>query len=1019
MPKTLIIAEKPSVAGDIARVLGGFKKTGDYYESEDKIICSAIGHLVELFMPEDIDKNLKRWSLKNLPIIPEKFKLKASEKTKDRMALLKKLMGRDDVDSLINACDAGREGELIFTYIYELAKCKKPFKRLWFSSMTKQGITTAFEHLRSADQMQPLQDAARSRSESDWLIGINGTRAVTARMYGFKAVSTVGRVQTPTLALVVERENQIANFVSRDFWRITADFNISNGAYEGVYQKPKFKKGDDEHDRADRLWDEQKAQEILEAVKNATHALVSEEKKRTTQIAPRLYDLTTLQREANQRFGLPAGKTLQIAQALYEKYKVLTYPRTDSRALPEDYAGTCANVLQSMEGELGTHAREVLNKGMLNPKNKRIFNNAQVSDHFAIIPTGQSPDKLGDFERKIFDMVARRFVAAFFPVAEFDVTTRISEAAGHAFKTEGKVLVNPGWKAVYGKENNEEEATLPALSDADKDPPQAQIAEVRVLAEKTKPPARYTEATLLAAMEGAGKFVDDEELALAMKEKGLGTPATRASIIEHLLNLKYMEREERNLVPTAKAQDLITFLQAVKIDVLTQAALTGDWEFKLREMEQGKLSREDFMKGIREMTSTIVERTRNFTEDEGDAVQTDIPAPDGQLLLETLRLWRTPDSSFTVYKTIGNRKMDPEEVRALLRDGKIGPLDGFRSKMGRPFSAILQLNEENKVRFVFENNRSAEGGEATEQIDLESLPELCECPVCKKAQVVETPSAYVCRRTRAQEDRCTLRIGRKILGKVIPPEQAKKLLTEGKTDLLEGFRSNRTKRLFSAFLLLKKAGAIGFEFPPREAKPKAAAKAKKKKSNPLFFQNEAPGFLTPHRPCVIYSDTRRGFNTARRWRRSRPFKPQPALRQGRSFVERFVDAKGLGEFGRAVAGTRCANEHRRRVINFACDDVEHPVNTVTKVNIPMPGLAEHDTCARGFAFGRMRGLVGKTIVSLRLHDRQTRDFSIRKTPTQLGAQQRAGDFHGVAAQEIRIHAFLRSGHFKNRAVCCR
>lgn len=832
MNKTLIIAEKPSVASDIAKALGGFKKVGDHFESQDKIISSAVGHLVELFMPEDFDKNLKRWSLKKLPIIPEKFQLKPIEKTKDRFNQLKKLMGRDDVGDLINACDAGREGELIFTYIYELAKCKKPFRRLWFSSMTKQGIQKAFENLRSAQEMQPLQDAARCRSESDWLVGINGTRAITSRMYGFKvkAVATVGRVQTPTLALVVQREKEIQEFKPRDFWRLTAQFGLANGQYEGVYQKPRFKKGADEYDRADRIWDETQANAILEAVKNAQTAVVTEEKKRTTQIAPRLYDLTTLQREANQRFGLPAGKTLSIAQSLYEKHKVITYPRTDSRALPQDYANTCRDVLRALEGDLNPHAACVLEKNWVNPANRRIFNDAQVSDHFALIPTGQSAAKLSPDERKIYDMIVRRFVCVFYPSAEFDVTTRISKAGEHVFKTEGKVLVNPGWQTVYGKENNEENANLPALSQDDGTPPTAKILDAKIAAEQTKPPARYTEATLLAAMEGAGKFVEDEELASALKEKGLGTPATRAAIIDHLLNLKYMERQQRELIPTAKAQDLIRFLEAVKVEALTQPALTGEWECKLREMEQGKLSRGDFMAGIREMTVALVERTRNFTEDEGEAVQTDIQAPNGQFLLETLRAYRTPDHSFSVYKTIGNRKMEKEEIRTLIRDRKIGPLDGFRSKLGRPYAAMLELDQDNKVRFVFEN-KSSENNDDSPALNLAELPALARCPQCNAADVVETPSAFLCRNAHAEgAKRCNWRVSRTLLGKTIPAAQIVKLINDKKTDLIEGFRSKRTKRLFSAFLVLKKNGGIGFEFPPRQASAKGAPAAKKSAS---------------------------------------------------------------------------------------------------------------------------------------------------------------------------------------------
>src|SRR3954469_24166278 len=452
--KTLIIAEKPSVAADLARALGKIPKKGEHYESDEYVISSAVGHLVGLQMPEDIDKKKYGfWRLETLPIIPKEFELQPLPEGKDRFGQLKKLLARKDVTQVINACDAGREGELIFTYIYQLTNCKKPFKRLWMSSMTNEGINEAFKHLRSAEQMKGLADAARCRSESDWLIGINGTRALTKRMFGSRAgnVASVGRVQTPTLAIVYARELEIRNFKPRDYWRVTATFEVAKGKYEGVYQRPNFKKAEnDEHDRIDRIWEKALAEAVVAACQGQPVASVTEEKKGSTQAAPRLYDLTTLQREANNRYGLPARRTLQIAQALYERHKMITYPRTDSRALPEDYIPTCRETLANLSGDLGAHASKVLEAGWLRP-NKKIFNNAQISDHFAIIPTAHEAKNLDEMEAKVFDMIARRFVAAFYPAAEFDITTRTSTVASHEFKTEGKVLTAPGWLAVYGK----------------------------------------------------------------------------------------------------------------------------------------------------------------------------------------------------------------------------------------------------------------------------------------------------------------------------------------------------------------------------------------------------------------------------------------------------------------------------------------------------------------------------------------------------------------------------------------
>ena len=458
--KSLIIAEKPSVAADLARSLGKIPKTGDHYENDEFVVSYALGHLVELEMPEDIDKKKYGfWRLETLPIIPDKFGLKPIEDSKDRFNALKKLLARKDIGTVINACDAGREGELICAYLYQLTKSKLPVKRAWMQTMTTGGIQEAFKKLRDGEQMAGLADAARCRSESDWLIGINGTRALTKRMFGSRAgnVASVGRVQTPTLAILYVRELEIRNFKPRDYWRVTATFEVAKGSYEGVYQRAHFKKTEgDDHDRIDRIWEKALAEAVLAACVSSQRAggpavTVTEEKKGSSQTAPRLYDLTTLQREANNRYGLPARRTLQIAQALYERHKMITYPRTDSRALPEDYIPTCRETLNNLTGSLGTHARQVLAAGWLRP-NKRIFNNAQISDHFAIIPTAHEAKNLDDMEAKVFDMIARRFVAAFFPSAEFDITTRISTVAPqHEFKTEGKVLTVPGWLAVYGK----------------------------------------------------------------------------------------------------------------------------------------------------------------------------------------------------------------------------------------------------------------------------------------------------------------------------------------------------------------------------------------------------------------------------------------------------------------------------------------------------------------------------------------------------------------------------------------
>src|ERR1035437_2645783 len=483
--KSLIIAEKPSVAVDLAKALGKIPKKGDHYENDDYVISYALGHLVELEMPEDIDKKLYGfWRLETLPIIPKKFGLKPIDASKDRYNALKKLLARKDIDQVINACDAGREGELIFAYLYQLTKSKLPVKRAWMQTMTTGGIQEAFKSLRDGAKMSGLADAARCRSESDWLIGINGTRALTKRMFGSRAgnVASVGRVQTPTLAIVYQRELEIRNFVPRDYWRVTATFEVAKGRYEGVYQRPNFKRAEgDEHDRIDGVWDNALAEAVVAACQGQPPARVVDEKKASTQVSPRLYDLTTLQREANNRFGLTARRTSQFAQALYERHKMITYPRTDSRALPEDYIPTCRQILSNLHGDLALHGSRVLEAGWLAP-NKRIFNNAQISDHFAIIPTVHEHKLLDEMEAKVYDMIARRFVAVFHPPAEFDITTRTSTVQGHAFKTEGKVLTSPGWLAVYGRttvdDDSPDSKALPALPAADGSPAQAKTVEI-------------------------------------------------------------------------------------------------------------------------------------------------------------------------------------------------------------------------------------------------------------------------------------------------------------------------------------------------------------------------------------------------------------------------------------------------------------------------------------------------------------------------------------------------------------
>lgn len=834
MTKTLIIAEKPSVANDIAKSLGGFTKHDEYFESDEYVLSSAVGHLVEIAVPEEYDVKRGKWTFTHLPMIPPHFALQPIPKTESRLKVLNKLIKRKDVTSLINACDAGREGELIFRLITQYAKAKQPIKRLWLQSMTPAAIRDGFRRLRDDKEMLPLADAARCRSEADWLIGINGTRAMTAfnsKEGGFY-LTTVGRVQTPTLSIVVEREEKIKNFVPRDYWEVRAEFVCAAGIYEGRWLDTKFKKDEtDPEKRAERLWSKAAAESIVAACRGKM-GTVTEESKPATQIAPALFDLTSLQREANARFGFSAKNTLGLAQALYEKHKVLTYPRTDSRHLPEDYINTVKQTLEvvSEHHNYQQFASQILKNNWVKP-NKRIFDNAKISDHFAIIPTTQAPKNLSEPEQKLYDLVTRRFMAVFFPAAEFQVTTRYTEVSGHQFKTEGKVMTNPGWLAIYGKEaaNDKDDENAGTLVPVAKDE-KVKTDKVTANGLVTKPPARYSEATLLSAMEGAGKLVDDEELREAMAGKGLGTPATRAAIIEGLLNEKYLLREGRELIPTAKAFQLMTLLRGLGVDELTLPELTGEWEYKLAQMERGKISREEFMREIAQMTQIIVKRAKEYDNDTipGDYATLKTPCPNcGGVVKENYRRFACTQCEFSMSKTPGSRQFEVTEVEELLAKREIGPLQGFRSKMGRPFAAILKIVRDediNNFKLEFDFGQSQDEGEEGEGVDFSQQTPLGPCPKCGSG-VYEMGLAYVCEKTVAKPKACDFRSGRIILQQEIVPEQMTKLLNDGKTDLLPGFISQRTRRPFKAFLVKGKDGKVSFEFEERKAKAPAKGKA--------------------------------------------------------------------------------------------------------------------------------------------------------------------------------------------------
>jgi DNA topoisomerase-3 len=665
MSKKLIIAEKPSVAADIARALGGFTRKGDYFESDKFVLSSAVGHLLELTLPPEHDVKKGKWSFANLPVVPPHFDLAPIERSESRLNGLLKLLKRKDVTGIVNACDAGREGELIFRYIAQYAKTKKPIQRLWLQSMTQSAIREGFATLRRDQDLLPLADAAKSRSEADWLVGINGTRAMTAfnsKEGGFY-LTTMGRVQTPTLAILVEREEKIRAFQPRDYWEVHARFGAAAGEYPGRWFEPGFKKDEDAERKPERIWKAARAEAIAAAC-SGKQGTATEETKPSTQASPLLYDLTSLQREANGRFGFSAKGTLSLAQSLYERHKALTYPRTDARALPEDYIATVKKTMEVLAGvkEFAPFAKQILKGGWVKP-NRRIFDNSKISDHFAIIPTLQTPGNLSEPEAKLYDLVVRRFLAVFFPSAEFLQTTRITTVSEEQFRTDGRVMQSPGWLAVYGKSLQDEPVNLPAIAQGEK----VKALEVTATANQTRPPARFNEATLLSAMEGAGKLVEDDDLREAMGAKGLGTPATRAAVIEGLLYEKYIERLGRELKPTWKAFRLFFALRHFGVDEITSPELTGDWEFKLKQMEQAKLPREKFMKHIEQVTRDLVKRVKTGTIPEEAFATVAVPCPKcGGVIQETYRKFQCQKCDFYIWPVLLGREWSPEEVAGLI-----------------------------------------------------------------------------------------------------------------------------------------------------------------------------------------------------------------------------------------------------------------------------------------------------------------------------------------------------------------
>lgn len=826
MSKTLIIAEKPSVAADLARVLGkklgrfAKDKSSVFYSNDEMIITSAVGHLLEQKKPQTPDGKSLPWKMEYLPAIPDSFELEPIAKSADRLKKVLQLARSKEVGLIVNACDAGREGELIFRNLARFGKWKKPMKRLWMQSMTDDSILAAWERLRTDEEMLHLADAAVCRSESDWLVGLNSTRALTILQSGGGGfnMTPAGRVQTPTLAILAEREKAIQVFRPETYWEVRATFGAALGDYDAKWIDAAWKKDENKpHSRPERLWTAEAAREIVERCRGA-EGVTHETKKPVSLPPPLLFDLTSLQREASNYFGFSARRTLQIAQECYEKHKVLTYPRTDSKFLPDDYVGVAYGTVGKIAeqgGELAPFARAIVENKTVK-KTRRVFDSSKVSDHFAIIPTGRFVNLTGD-AAKIFHLVMQRFLGVFMANAEYEDTERMTtvthpSGASDVFLSRGRVMKSAGWKALYGKSGKQKEELVP-VEDGEKVPVRA----IDAHEDETKPPARYTEATLLSAMEGAGRLVEDEELSAAMKERGLGTPATRASIIEGLISQEYMARDGKSLVATRKGIELIDLLTHIGLRTLTSPEMTGEWEYRLKKMEQGRLQRGEFMKEIKGYATEIVELVKDYRTkmQEVELEEMALTCPE----CGSVGLRNTHDSvscrscKFRVRRSISGRTMADEEIESLVREGKTPVLEGFRSRFGKPFAAGLQLNDKHRVEFYFPEREEQEDKDASPAKPLGHVPVLEQ----GEQEIEETETHWRLPNVELARGKKGLHLSRRILGLDIPWEEAKKLLAEGKSSLLSGFISQRTKRPFDAFLVLDvKAGRVNFEFPPRE-----------------------------------------------------------------------------------------------------------------------------------------------------------------------------------------------------------
>jgi len=878
LSKAVVITEKPSVARNIVDVLGGFTEHDGWFEGDEYLVTYAVGHLFELLAPEEVDEKYKRWTLDALPIVPQEFRLKPKKGQSERIRTIKKLLFRDDVTEVVNACDAGREGELIFREIVEYLGCEKPIRRLWLQSMTDRAIRTGFANLRPGEELEGLANAAACRARSDWLIGMNATRALTKRLKSRKEKTawSAGRVQTPTLAMLVEREFEILAHRSKPYWRVVATFEHAGHSYTGTWFDPEFKAGDDSELRNDRIFDRERGEAIVAAA--GENGTASETRKPSKESAPPLFDLTSLQREGNRRFGWSARRALSAAQRCYERHKILTYPRTDSRCLPEDYRETVDEVLANYAAaadhggeefsEYSAAAAHLQSAGLENTK--RTFNDANVSDHFAIIPTGTLPAEVltGD-DKRLYDLVVRRFLGTFYPPAIWERLERVTVAQEQSYRTRARSLKEKGWRAVLPPTEGEGESVVQPLSSdgGGAEGIAVRRVETELVEEETKPPARVTEARLLSLMENAGKQIEDEEISAALGEKGIGTPATRADVIENLIGKGYVARIDKALRPSVKGIRLVDTLHRINIQRLTSPALTGELEQHLQDVESGKRDPDDFMAEIQEYANAIVETAKTFEYDElydvNEALGT-CPAC-GKPVIEMAWFYRCipepdvereDDCPMLFWKDTSGRYLDRDAVRSLLKDGNTEILDGFTARNGRTYRASIEIDtDEWKLKVISAGWNEGEGVSEDPEYDVDPEP-LGPCSCEEKSEVIETPTHFICVRKQEEDRRseviklkkrewkqegkspkevralaaeaasefppsCGFILPRTVCKRELTRDEAEVYLKTGRTELLEDFTS-RFGRPFSAMLVLKETGRHGFEFPPRKSRSAAS-----------------------------------------------------------------------------------------------------------------------------------------------------------------------------------------------------